>query len=438
MCRVGVYSQHSCDQLAKDVRLAKGEKLTPVSYLMHKFHDFNYQQVRDMLGRFGLEGHHHEQEIDTLSGGQKSRVVFVELGMARSHLLLLDEPTNHLDLETVDCLVKALKDFAGGVMVITHNMSLINAVCKEIWVIENDEVVVYPGEFEEYRDGLAEALALVVDEDPEEKRRQDAEKKERDLLKEQAAVADGTADPSKPKSKAQHDKERADARKAKDAKDAAAAAAKQEEVAAAEAARTAEASAVAAATQATADAKLKRESDLARAAIAVRGVSLADAMAQLVAEAADGAAACGGLLVLLQLHAAATLLEPLLRAILEGGRVLDAVADGEDGDEDGLTDAARLVLTWQQPLGWLVCKCDDLAAGQRQLIGSLATCVSERATLIPQAAPLLKAFWQAELLQEGLLLQWAAGTASLTQTEADSTLRRFAAPLIDWLGAEIS
>ena len=81
MCKVGVYDQHSCDQLAKDVMLAKGEKLTPVSYLLHKFPDQNYQTVRNMLGRFGLEGRHHEQEIATLSGGQKSRVVFVELGM---------------------------------------------------------------------------------------------------------------------------------------------------------------------------------------------------------------------------------------------------------------------------------------------------------------------------------------------------------------------
>lgn len=54
-CRVGVYDQHSCDQLARGVRLAKGEKLTPVSYLMHKFPGdatagtpgFNYQQARD-------------------------------------------------------------------------------------------------------------------------------------------------------------------------------------------------------------------------------------------------------------------------------------------------------------------------------------------------------------------------------------------------------
>ena len=129
MCRVGVYSQHSCDQLARDVRLAKGEKLTPVSYLMHKFPELNYQMVRNKLGQFGLEGHHHEQEIHTLSGGQKSRVVFVELGMARHHLLLLDEPTNHLDLETVDCLVTALRNFKGGVMVIAHDAPLIHAVC---------------------------------------------------------------------------------------------------------------------------------------------------------------------------------------------------------------------------------------------------------------------------------------------------------------------
>ena len=89
-----------------------------------------------MLGRFGLEGHHHEQDIHTLSGGQKSRVVFVELGMQRSHMLLLDEPTNHLDLETVDALVTALKLFKGGVLVITHNTNLINLVCNEIWIIE--------------------------------------------------------------------------------------------------------------------------------------------------------------------------------------------------------------------------------------------------------------------------------------------------------------
>ena len=92
--------------------------------------------MRNALGRFGLEGQHHEQDIHTLSGGQKSRVVFVELGLKRTHLLLLDEPTNHLDLETVDALVTALKEFKGGVMVITHNVSLINAVCSQVHTMD--------------------------------------------------------------------------------------------------------------------------------------------------------------------------------------------------------------------------------------------------------------------------------------------------------------
>ena len=161
MCKIGVYNQHSCDQLAKDIRLAKGEVLTPVSYLMHTFPEIKYQEVRNKLGQFGLEGQHHEQDIHTLSGGQKSRVVFVELGLSRCHLLLLDEPTNHLDLETVDCLVKALHHFKGGVMVITHNVSLINKVCSEIWIIEDDRVRAFPGAFEEYRD-MVKVAALAV------------------------------------------------------------------------------------------------------------------------------------------------------------------------------------------------------------------------------------------------------------------------------------
>jgi hypothetical protein len=61
----------------------------------------NYQAIRNMLGKFGLPGDKAVQKIETLSGGQKARVVFVEMGLKRCHILLLDEPTNHLDLETV-------------------------------------------------------------------------------------------------------------------------------------------------------------------------------------------------------------------------------------------------------------------------------------------------------------------------------------------------
>lgn len=153
--RVGVFSQHSVDQLKMD--------LTPVEYIQELYPELKYQEIRNMLGKFGLPGNLAVQKIDTLSGGQKSRVVFVELGLKRSHILMLDEPTNHLDLETIDCLIRGLKDFEGGIVVVTHNVTIISDICDEIWMCgedEDKEVIVFDGDFEEYREMLEERLGV--------------------------------------------------------------------------------------------------------------------------------------------------------------------------------------------------------------------------------------------------------------------------------------
>jgi len=80
--RIGVYSQHSVDQLDLD--------LTPVSYLQKVFPGQKYQDVRKLLGTIGLPGSVHEHPIRTLSGGQKSRVVLVQLQLTQAHILFLD------------------------------------------------------------------------------------------------------------------------------------------------------------------------------------------------------------------------------------------------------------------------------------------------------------------------------------------------------------
>jgi len=198
-------------------------------------------RARKILSGLGFADHLVPMDRKTkhMSGGWRMRVSLAKALFAAPSLLLLDEPTNHLDLETVDCLVTALRNFKGGVMVITHNMSLINAVCREIWVIEGGEVNVFHGEFEEYRDELAEKLAAVVDEDPEEKRLA-KEKAEAQAAKAAAAASSGDgAAKEGPKNKAQRDKERAEARKAAQAKAAAAAAEKAAAAAAAAAAESA-------------------------------------------------------------------------------------------------------------------------------------------------------------------------------------------------------
>lgn len=86
--RIGTYNQHFVDRLPMED--------TPVEYLLRKFEDENYQSVRNKLGKYGLEGHAHTIPIRDLSGGQKARVVFVELSLMQPHLLFLDEPTNNL------------------------------------------------------------------------------------------------------------------------------------------------------------------------------------------------------------------------------------------------------------------------------------------------------------------------------------------------------
>ena len=148
--RIGVYSQHSVDQLD----LTK----TPVQYLMDKF-PVKYEEARKLLGTIGLPGHIHEHRIGTLSGGQKSRVVLVELQLTKAHILLLDEPTNHLDLETVDGLIQALNEFDGGIMIVTHNVNLIEEVCNEIWICGEDKTVEpFKGDFSDYVEMLVEEM----------------------------------------------------------------------------------------------------------------------------------------------------------------------------------------------------------------------------------------------------------------------------------------
>lgn len=148
--RMGIYNQHFVDRLPMHK--------TPVEHLRDRYQDEDYQSIRNRLGKYGLEGHAHEVTMRDLSGGQKARVVFVDLSLQRPHILLLDEPTNNLDIETIDALIKAINEFNGGIVCVTHDQRLIDECDCELWVVENQDAKKWAAGFDDYKEKILSKL----------------------------------------------------------------------------------------------------------------------------------------------------------------------------------------------------------------------------------------------------------------------------------------
>jgi len=150
--RIGYFTQHFVDQLDMEV--------SPAQHLSRKYPEISYQNVRKALGSFGLDGKLHTRPIQTLSGGQKNRVVFASISLANPDILYLDEPTNHLDVESIEALAEGLESFSGGVVVVSHDARLIDAICNDIWIIGNQTVLTnYEGNIFDYRQSLIDKLS---------------------------------------------------------------------------------------------------------------------------------------------------------------------------------------------------------------------------------------------------------------------------------------
>lgn len=131
---------------------------SPVQYLQSKDPEMPYQKIRNLLGRFGLGGHAHEIKISQCSGGQKARVVLASLSIEAPHILVLDEPTNHLDIETIEALAEGLRNFEGGVVLVSHDARLICEAGCELWIVDKQTVTRFDAEFDDYRDQLLEEI----------------------------------------------------------------------------------------------------------------------------------------------------------------------------------------------------------------------------------------------------------------------------------------
>jgi ATP-binding cassette subfamily F protein 3 len=146
--RVGYFAQH------QEAELDAAE--SSVAHMVRALPRAMPPVVRSQLARFGLDSERADTPTGELSGGERARLLLALATRDAPQLLILDEPTNHLDIDARDALVRALSEFSGAVLLITHDPHLVELVADRLWLVANGTVRVYEGDMDEYRALLTE------------------------------------------------------------------------------------------------------------------------------------------------------------------------------------------------------------------------------------------------------------------------------------------
>ncbi|WP_043359340.1 ABC-F family ATP-binding cassette domain-containing protein [Belnapia sp. F-4-1] len=141
--KIGYFAQHQTDELDMEG--------TPLSHMQAAMPKATVTQCRSQLARFGLDVERATTKISACSGGEKARLLLALCTREAPQLLILDEPTNHLDIDARDALVKALADYNGAVILISHDPHLVELVADRLWLVGDGKVSPFDGDLDDYR-----------------------------------------------------------------------------------------------------------------------------------------------------------------------------------------------------------------------------------------------------------------------------------------------
>lgn len=116
--------------------------------------------IRSILGSFLFSGDDVAKMVHDLSGGEKARLLLTKLAMQHNNFLILDEPTNHLDIDSREVLEKALNQFDGTILFVSHDRYFINKVASSVVELSRTGTTLYLGDYDYYVDKKAEQLAI--------------------------------------------------------------------------------------------------------------------------------------------------------------------------------------------------------------------------------------------------------------------------------------
>ncbi|MFA5958962.1 MAG: ABC-F family ATP-binding cassette domain-containing protein [Tatlockia sp.] len=130
-CKISYFSQDHHD-LLKDSE-------TVLEWLEHHVSGHNQQAIRRVLGQVLFTQEDVEKNVLSLSGGEAARLLLAKLMLEQSNIIVLDEPTNHMDIESIQSLGKALRNYEGSVIFVSHNRSFIESLATRILFLSHDE-----------------------------------------------------------------------------------------------------------------------------------------------------------------------------------------------------------------------------------------------------------------------------------------------------------
>ncbi len=140
---IGYFAQHSLERL--------NPMESALEHLIQIDRSTPERELRSFLGRFAFSGDRVLDPVGTFSGGERARLALALLVRMKPNLLLLDEPTNHLDIDMRFSLARALQDYPGGIVLVSHDRYMLRSVVDEFWLVESARVSRFSGDLEDYR-----------------------------------------------------------------------------------------------------------------------------------------------------------------------------------------------------------------------------------------------------------------------------------------------